>query len=55
MRELVNILNTEKRKRYDEPQEELITWEEEMFSHVTFSNALRKLNQLEQTITVISQ
>ena len=55
MREHVNILNTEKRKRYDEPQEELITWEEEMFSHVTFSNALRKLNQLEQTITVISQ
>jgi hypothetical protein len=55
MREHVNILNTEKRKRYDEPQEELITWEEEMFSHVTFSNALRKLNQLKLTVSQITR
>jgi hypothetical protein len=55
MREHVNILNTEKRKRYDEPQEELITWEEEMFSHVTFSNALRKLNHLELTVSQITR
>ena len=55
MREHVNILNTEKRKRYDEPQDELITWEEEMFSHVTFSNALRKLNHLELTVSQITR
>ena len=55
MREHVNILNTEKRKRYDEPQEELMTWEEEMFSHVTFSNALRKLNHLELTVSQITR
>jgi hypothetical protein len=55
MREHVNILNTEKRKRYDEPPEELITWEEEMFSHVTFSNALRKLNHLKLTVSQITR
>ena len=48
----LSILNTEKRKRYGESHEEFITWEEEMFSFVTFSNALRKLNQLELEIFV---
>jgi len=53
IQEKATLLNTEKRKRYGESHEEVITWEEEMFSHVTFSNALRKLNQLQMTIYCI--
>lgn len=55
-RDKPTILNTEKRHRYSESHEEMITWEEDMFSHVTFSNALRKLNQLELAVRLyISQ
>ena len=55
MKSKANMLNTEKRFRYGESREEIITWEEDMFSHVTFSNALRKLNQLELAITLCGQ
>jgi hypothetical protein len=54
IREHTANLCTEKRKRYGEAQENLISWEEEMFSHVTFSNALRKLNLLELTVSQFS-
>lgn len=52
MKENAAMLNTENRKKYNETIEELISWEEDMFSHITFSNALRKLNQLELTVRV---
>jgi len=48
----VMLFNTDKRLRYGEKHEELITWEEEQFSHVTFANALRKLNQLELAVSL---
>ncbi|MFN5911542.1 MAG: GldL-related protein, partial [Bacteroidota bacterium] len=48
--EKATVLKTEKRQRYGESHEEQITWEEDMFSHVSFSNALRKLNQLELAV-----
>jgi hypothetical protein len=50
MQEKASGLNTENRKKYNDSLEELISWEEDMFSYVTFSNALRKLNQLELAI-----
>jgi hypothetical protein len=55
LREKAFVLNTEKRHRYGVNYEDMISWEEELFSHVTFSNALRKLNQLELTIAIITE
>jgi hypothetical protein len=52
VRSNISMLNTAKRLRFGESREELISWEEDMFSHVTFSNALRKLNQLELAIEI---
>jgi hypothetical protein len=46
----LSILNTDKRKRYNDSEEEMITWEEEHFSHVTLSVALRNLSVLELSI-----
>jgi hypothetical protein len=51
-RDQIKLLNTEKQRRYGEAQEELISWEEEQFSHVTFANALRKLNQLQLAVVL---
>jgi hypothetical protein len=46
----LSILNTEKRKRYGEEIEEMISWEEAHFSHVTLSVALRNLSVLELAV-----
>lgn len=46
----LQLLNTDKRKRFNEIDEEMITWEEEHFDHVTLSVALRNLSILELTI-----
>lgn len=51
-RDQIKLLNTEKQRRYGEAQEEFISWEEEQFSHVTFANALRKLNQLQLAVSL---
>ncbi|TNF48895.1 MAG: hypothetical protein EP305_04200 [Bacteroidetes bacterium] len=50
MQEKATVLNTENRKKYNDSIEQMISWEEDMFSYVTFSNALRKLNQLELAV-----
>lgn len=46
----LSILNTEKRKRYGEDMEEMISWEEAHFSHVTLSVAIRNLSVLELAV-----
>lgn len=50
MQEKASVLNTENRKKYNETIEQLISWEEDMFSHATLSNVMRKLNQLELAV-----
>jgi len=48
--EQLSILNTEKRKRYEEENEQMISWEEEHFSHVTLAVALRNLTTLQLAV-----
>ena len=49
----LSILNTEKRKRFGEEKEEMISWEEAHFSHVTLSVALRNLSALELAVKAV--
>ena len=49
----LSILNTEKRKRFGEEIEEMISWEEAHFSHVTLSVALRNLSALELAVKAV--
>lgn len=50
MQDKATFLNTDERYRFNDSLEELISWEEDMFSHATLSNVMRKLNQLELAV-----
>jgi len=49
----LSILNTDLRKRYGESNEEMISWEEDHFSHVTLAVALRNLSALELAVILV--